>query len=237
MTNRKNIGILTAAKFNASFNSQVMKKALLFINGVPPKKIPDLNGYGLIACTDGALHYLQQMSFPIEKLNFISGDFDSHESSLENIDPKKFIFTPDQDWTDFTKALDIIFSKGFVKVDVYGGSGGEMDHFLGNLSAAFRDKNKMTITFFDEFSYYFFSPKQLKIENVKDKIISLYPFPVAKGVTTSGLNWALENEDLDMTSRIGIRNFATEPVVEINYEEGNLIVFVGHHALKGSGEL
>jgi thiamine pyrophosphokinase len=34
-------------------------KALLFINGDSPKSIPDLSGYDLIACTDGAFHYLK----------------------------------------------------------------------------------------------------------------------------------------------------------------------------------
>ena len=57
---------------------------------------------------------------------------------------------------DFQKALDILKNHGVQKVDVYGGSGGEQDHFLGNLHVAFLFKNEMEITFFDEFSRYFF---------------------------------------------------------------------------------
>lgn len=98
-------------------------KVLLFINGDAPKSFPDLEKYGLIACTDGAFHYLKRMNFPLDQLDFISGDFDSHSGADENIYHEKFIHTPDQDQTDFYKALDIIAGKGYKEVDVFGGSG------------------------------------------------------------------------------------------------------------------
>lgn len=132
-----------------------MEKALLFINGVPPEKLPVTEEYSLIACSDGAFNYLKEKNFPLEKLDFISGDFDSHNGSDDDIYEHKFIFTPDQDKTDFEKSLEIIGQKGYSRIDVYGGSGGEMDHFLGNLTVALRFKNQMGITFYDEFSSYF----------------------------------------------------------------------------------
>ena len=58
-------------------------------------------------------------------------------------------------------------------------------------------------------------------------MISLVPFPAAEGVTTKGLNWSLNNENLSLTSRIGTRNFACEQEVAISYEKGNLVVFIG----------
>lgn len=202
-------------------------KALLFINGIPPKEIPDISNYDLIACTDGAFHYLKEKNFPLEKLNFISGDFDSHSGKDESVYQDKFIFTPDQDRTDFEKSLEILKQKGVKKVAIYGGSGGEMDHFLGNLSAAFQYKDDVEITFFDEFSTYFFSPKNLVLENVEGKMISLFPFPKAENITTKGLNWSLNKETLEMTSRIGTRNFAKDDKVTLDFEAGDLIVFIG----------
>ncbi|MBU4538376.1 MAG: thiamine diphosphokinase [Bacteroidetes bacterium] len=202
-------------------------KALLFINGIPPENLPETEGYSLIACSDGAFHYLKEKNFPLEKLDFISGDFDSHSGSDEDIYHKKFIFTPDQNKTDFEKSLEIIKEKGFKKVDVYGGSGGEMDHFLGNLTTAFLFKNELQITFYDEFSTYFFSPNHLVLEQVKGKTISLYPFPVAENISTQGLNWPLNKENLMLTKKIGTRNFASEDQVVIDFESGDLVVFVG----------
>ena len=206
-------------------------KALLFINGVPPNAFPDLESYALIACSDGAFHYLKESGFPLDQLDFISGDFDSHSGSDENVYEEKFIYTPDQDKTDFEKSLEIIQKRGFKNIDVYGGSGGEMDHFLGNLTVAFKFKEDLKITFFDEYSKYFFAPNNLFLNEVKNKLISLYPFPSATNVTTIGLNWPLKNETLDITNRIGTRNFAKEDDVTIEFEKGNMVVFIGNKDL------
>nr|WP_315026634.1 thiamine diphosphokinase [uncultured Chryseobacterium sp.] len=202
-------------------------KVLLFINGDAPKFLPNPEKYNLIACTDGAFHYLKRMGFPLDKLDFISGDFDSHSGSDQDMYQGKFILTLDQDKTDFHKALEIIFERGFSEVDVFGGSGGEQDHFLGNLTVAFACKDKMNIKFYDEFSEYYFIPNHFKLQGVKNKMISLYPFPSVHNITTKGLNWPLTNGDLSITSRIGTRNFAIEDEVSIEYEAGDLLFFVG----------
>ncbi|WP_417430161.1 thiamine diphosphokinase [Halpernia sp.] len=205
-------------------------KALLFINGIPPKKLPKTENYSVISCTDGAFHYLKKMNFPLEKLDIISGDFDSHceEEILQQTQNNEIevIFTPDQNNTDFHKALEILVKKNITDVDVFGGSGGEMDHFLGNLSVAFSFKNHLKITFYDDDSQYFFADKNLLLNQVKGKMISLYPFPLAEKITTKGLQWELNNEDLNILKRIGTRNRALENEVEINFESGNLIIFI-----------
>jgi len=207
-------------------------KALLFINGEAPKSIPDLSNYDSIACTDGAFHYLKRLKFPLDQLDFISGDFDSHKIEEEIIqqsqnDNFEIIETPDQNKTDFQKAIEIIFEKGFKNIDVYGGSGGEQDHFLGNLSVAFAFKDKVSLRFFDEYSSYYFIPKDFSISDVKGKMISLMPFPIAKNIETKGLKWPLYNEDLILGERIGTRNVAENQEVSIQYKEGDLLIFVG----------
>jgi thiamine pyrophosphokinase len=204
-----------------------MKKALLFINGNAPKDLLNFANYDLVACTDGALNYLLKFdSNIVSKLDFISGDFDSVEVS--NFNDEKFIETPDQNKTDFQKALEIILEKGIENADVYGGSGGEMDHFLGNLSVADFMKSKMKIQFFDEFSSYYFIPKNFEISGVKGKMISLFPFPKAESITTKGLKWPLYKENLKIGERIGTRNVAENDVVTVKYEKGNLLIFIGH---------
>ena len=210
------------------------EKALLFINGEPPKSFPEHQDYTLIACTDGAFHYLKNRNFPLDQLAFISGDFDSHSGKDEDIHHKKFIHTPDQDKTDFHKALEIIADRGFKNVDVLGGSGGEQDHFLGNLTVAFGFKDHLDIRFYDEFSEYYFIPKNIIIHQVKNKMVSLYPFPSVENITTKGLNWPLSHGNLSITSRIGTRNFAVEDEVSIQYEKGDLLIFVGKNTLPQS---
>lgn len=202
-------------------------KALLFINGEPPKKLPSLEGYDVFACTDGAFHYLKELDFPLEKLDFISGDFDSHSGEDASIYSDKFIFTPDQDKTDFQKALEILLERLVTDVDVYGASGGEMDHFLGNLTVATYFKDSLAIRFFDEFSTYFFIPNRFTTKVYEGQLVSLYPFPLAKNVITKGVNWPLDGEDLDQNNKIGTRNIASSELLEIDFDEGNLLLFLG----------
>jgi len=209
-----------------------LKKALLFINGEPPKEFPNLSDYELVACTDGAFHYLKELSFPLDKLDFISGDFDSYTESFDSAqDDKQYGFeiieTPDQNKTDFHKALELIQEKRFENIDVYGASGGEQDHFLGNLSVAFFFKDQLNLRFFDNYSSYYFIPKVFSISGVKDKLISLLPFPIAKNIETTGLKWPLYKENLIFGERIGTRNIAEDQDVSINYKEGDMLIFVG----------
>ena len=117
--------------------------------------------------------------------------------------------------------------KGVEKIDVYGGSGKEQDHFLGKLHTAFLFKDFMEITFYDEFSSYFFIPNDFKINNVEGKTISLLPFPTSENITTKGLHWELNHQDLSLIHRIGTRNVAQEDSVHIFYEKGDLLIFIG----------
>ena len=199
-----------------------MSKVALFLNGQAPSIFPDLKQFEKVFCTDGAYNYLKNNQI---KPDVVSGDFDSiaPEEIPSGIE---VIPTPDQNFTDFEKALDIILQKGFKEVYIYGSSGMEHDHFLGNLTTGIKYKNRLTLLFFDDFSYYFFTDKKTVLNDYAGRTISLYPFPVAKGITTKGLMYALNNEDLDLKSRVGTRNIVVSDVVEIKYKEGELLVFI-----------
>ena len=205
--------------------------ALLFINGEPPESFPDPEKFDIIGCTDGAFHYLKNKGFTLEKLDFISGDFDSGSGIDMDGFQQRIIYTPDQDRTDFDKALEILVQKNVQHVTVLGASGGEMDHFLGNLTVAYQFRTKLEIRFYDAFSEYFFIPKKFRISGVRKKMISLYPFPVADGIFTTGLNWPLNDGALDMCSRIGTRNFAVDDDVSVSYQSGDLLLFIGQQYL------
>ncbi|MDG1226973.1 MAG: thiamine diphosphokinase [Polaribacter sp.] len=198
------------------------KKVFLLLNGLPPSIVPNISNYDLICATDGAYQYLKKNNI---KTDFISGDFDS----LETI-PKNFevIQTPNQDLTDFDKILQILFDKGYNQIDVYGASGKEQDHFLGNLHTAIQWKKKLKLTFFDNFGCYYLADKSTTITNCKNKVVSLIPFPSAEKITTEGLQYQLNKEDLIFGKRIGTRNKAKENKIKITFETGNLFLFINN---------
>lgn len=198
------------------------KKVLLFLNGEVPTIIPNTDNYEKIFCTDGAFHYLKKLNI---QPDVIAGDFDSIKTS-DFPNDIEIISTPDQNDTDFAKTLDIIIKDGFTAVDVFGASGQQQDHFIGNLNAAYRFKKHIKITFYDNYSTYFFADKKTKLEGYFNQTISLLPFPECKNITTKGLKYALHNEDLNLLSRIGTRNKATDDCIEIEFSEGELIIFI-----------
>ena len=194
----------------------------LLLNGEKPNSLPDLSKYEVICATDGAYQYLEKNNI---KPTFITGDFDSLQKLPNEIE---VIHTPNQNYTDFDKILQILFDKGFYKIDVYGARGAEQDHFLGNLHTAIQWQSKLNLTFYDNNSKYFLAKKITKITDCKDQIVSLIPFPKATNILTEGLAYPLKNEDLTFGERIGTRNKAVNNEVSISFTEGNLFIFINH---------
>lgn len=200
-------------------------KIALFLNGDLPTYIPNIYNYKKIFITDGVYDFF------IKKIGItpdvISGDFDSTDiNSLSLNINTKIIYTPNQNYTDFEKILSLIYKNKFLNVDIWGASGKEQDHFLGNLFTAAKYRKKLSLIFYDNYYIYFFAEKKNRINGVKNKIISLFPFPKVKGITTKGLKYSLLNESLDINRRIGIRNIAINDIIDITFSYGNLIIFV-----------
>ncbi|MGB2129267.1 MAG: thiamine diphosphokinase [Flavicella sp.] len=199
------------------------KKAFLLLNGAIPKRLPELANYSFVCATDGAYNHFKNSSF---QPDLVCGDFDSIESIPENITTQK---TPDQNFTDFHKALEILYKKGFKNIDVFGASGKEQDHFLGNLSTAMEWFGKLDITFFDNYGRYFFLPKKYVSKFVLGKTISLIPFPYAENITSEGLEYPLLNTNLTFGKRIGTRNKALEDTIKITFSKGKLLVYISNN--------
>ncbi|QTV05369.1 thiamine diphosphokinase [Faecalibacter bovis] len=198
------------------------KKAILFLNGEVPDKTPIITKYQKIFCTDGSYEYLKDLGIIPD---IITGDFDSIQTE-KFPESSEIIHTPDQNFTDFEKALQIIKNQGFNSVDVLGASGKQQDHFLGNLNAAYKFKDSLSITFYDNYSTYSFISSPFKLNNILGKTISLFPFPETKGIITKGLEYPINNEDLNIINRIGTRNIAVDDEIEITYQSGDLILFI-----------
>lgn len=200
-------------------------RALLFINGSPPAYFPDFSHYSLIGCTDGAFNYLTNNHQSL--LDFILGDLDSihntkHSNSL------KLIIRKNQNKTDFEKALDYLIQNKINQVDVFGATGLEHDHFLGNISIAMKFFKTIQITFFDSYGRFFFTKKNKYYQVKKGVNVSLIPIKKVKKITTYGLMYSLRKQDLEFGKRIGIRNQATEEEIKINFKKGKLLLFIGN---------
>ena len=175
-----------------------LQKVFLLLNGESPLILPEMTKYDLVCATDGAYHFLEEKNI---QLNIVTGDFDSIFIPPKNVEA---IHTPDQNFTDFEKMLFILHERGYRNIDIFGASGKEQDHFLGNLHTALKWKDRLKIKFFDNHGLYFFSDKTTEIKSIKDKTVSLIPFPEAKNILSTGLQYSLKNDDLSFSQRIGL---------------------------------
>ena len=195
-------------------------KVLLLLNGEAPNSLPDVSDYEVVCGTDGAYELFRNYNVTPQ---FISGDFDSLDQFPEDVE---CIPTPNQDFTDFDKILKILFDRGYYHIHVFGASGKEQDHFMGNLHTALQWENRLNLTFFDNYGYYFLAKPNQVITGCFQKHVSLVPMPKVEGVITKGLKYSLNNEPLVFGTRIGTRNVALVDKVEITFLKGNLFVFI-----------
>ena len=198
------------------------KKAFILLNGLEPAIFPNISEYDIVCAIDGAYNHLKKNNILPD---LVTGDFDS---ILQIPDSVEVVHTPDQNHTDFSKALLLLKNRGYYQMDVYGGSGKEHDHFLGNISTALEWKNTLEITFYDDFGKYFFITNKYTATNVLNKTISLIPLSIAHGITTKGLLYPLKNESLFFGKRIGTRNKASENDIEISFESGDLLIYISN---------
>lgn len=198
------------------------KKAFILLNGAEPSIFPELSTYDIVCAIDGAYNHFEKNNIIPD---LVTGDFDSIHTVPTSVEVIK---TPNQNFTDFDKALMILSERGYFNIDVYGGSGKEHDHFLGNISTAIQWKNSLKITFFDDFGMYFFIEKSFEISNIENRTVSLIPLPIATNISTKGLKYPLKNEDLSFGERIGTRNKANENTVKISFETGNLLIYISN---------
>jgi thiamine pyrophosphokinase len=200
------------------------KTAALFLNGDAPNPLAMehamLENPAFFICTDGALYYMNALKI---KPHVVIGDMDSLSDAPHDIE---VVFIADQDTTDFEKALQYLVEHDFEKVVVLGSTGGQHDHFLGNLNAAYKFREQLDICFFDQSQYFFLSDKRQNINTQIGKIISLVPFPETHGITLSGFQYLLNNESLSLVNRVGTRNIAISDTPFIHFESGALWIFV-----------
>lgn len=180
-----------------------------------------------IYCADGAWVKIAKEPYLASKTVAVIGDGDSLECAT-NV---HFIHIADQETTDFEKVLAYLSQQGINEVFVFGAGGGEMDHYLSNLSVMLRMQGQLAMTMIDRYGQSFFIPKQWSAKVGVGSMVSVMPFPHASGISYQGLAYPLENATLAINTRTGVRNRAISDYISINYHEGQLLVFVAHECL------
>ncbi len=195
--------------------------ANLILNGVLDQKflLNELNNSSATYAVDGAFNKISTLGLEIKA---ILGDLDSLKGDHFGI---KTIELADQNFTDFDKAVDYLKSE-YQEINVYGASGGELDHCLGNLFVASRYLNQVKICFIEPDQKYFITNKNIKLDSLKNRTISIIPFPKINNLVTKGLKFDLKNKALILDQMISVRNIAIDDEVTITFDNGKAAIFI-----------
>lgn len=178
----------------------------------------------VVVALDGAFMYLYEMGV---KVDYWLGDFDDidPEKTIEELGQEvSIIRTPDQNKTDFEKGIDFLINLGATTIHAVCAVGQRMDHTLSNYASITKYSHVELILFNDWSKAYLLKPTFEKWYK-KGDIISLMPLPFAGNVTTKGLKYSLNDEDLAWGKRLGTSNEAADDgIVRIEYGSGNLLM-------------
>ena len=159
-----------------------------------------------------------------KKVDAVIGDFDTLGYTPDFL--TTVTFPKDKDKTDGEICLDYIKSIGGKEVTIYGGTGGHIDHVLGNVNLlAYAQKVGLRAKMVDAESTIYFLNSNLVLEGEKGDVLSIIPFGGACSFkNSSGLKYSLEGLTIEPFSSLGISNSFLEGRVEIVVENGACLV-------------
>jgi len=210
------------------FVKENQEPALIIANGEScHKDILDqlLEWSPYVIVLDGALERVLSLGI---KFDVLLGDFDRIGEYSDTIDQQsdiEIIHTPDQNKTDLEKAIDFLILKGQKAVNIVWATGLRMDHTFNNIITLGKYINLINCVILDNHSRIFVLPKKFAKYYNKGQILSLFPLINVSGISTSGLLYDLNNEQLCLPERTGSSNECMETgIVDITYKDGILIM-------------
>jgi thiamine pyrophosphokinase len=166
--------------------------------------------------------------------NYVCGDFDSLNYAERNELMQLgswLIATPDQDYTDLDKAIQVgIETYGVTEAFVFGATGGRLDHTYSSFSTLIKYGSKIHLTLIDEIAEYSLvgASWERSGETLPGRTLSLLAFGKVSGITLLGAEWPLTDEALEPGVRDGTLNKITETTVSIQKRSGDLIAMLHH---------
>jgi len=207
------------------------RKAVLLANGRPPLKgmlERALREETFFMCADGGANAAARMGF---RPDLIIGDLDS----ISRMTQRKFAGVTtrriaDQGSTDLEKGLSWLVRKGYGAIEIFGATGGRLDHSVGNLSALAKFQWKARLVTHDDEGSIYPVLSRFEADIPPGTTVSLLPLTLCEGIVTKGFRWNLKYESLALGMRDGTSNVVASSPVSIVVRRGTLFLFVRNDA-------
>lgn len=202
-----------------------MDKMLILCNGEPPSeklfyKYRAKTDYFIAA--DGGANTARHLGY---RPDVVIGDLDSFED--HDGDNFEVIHKPDQESNDLEKALTMALQKGGSHIFILGATGLRLDHTLKNLSVLKQFNHQFEDLFLiDNFGKSQILPNSFTKELPIGTSVSLFPLSgKVTNITTRGLKYLLEDENLENGVRDGSSNTVVSTPITITHKKGDLLFF------------
>ncbi len=205
------------------------RRAIVLAHGDPVAGSLSLPDGAIVVAADGGLSLAPRLGLAPD---VVVGDMDSVAAGdLERAGragARIERYPTDKDATDLELAIDAAREAGATDITIVGGTGGRLDHLLANamLLAAdrYEDVTLRWLTTTDEIVPCRPGPP-VRIQGRPGDLVSLIPVAgAALGITTSGLRWQLQGDDLVPGSTRGVSNELTATEATVALDDGVLLV-------------
>ena len=208
------------------------KRILVITGGEPVGERADLDAvmpYDLVIAADCGLE--RAIALGIQP-TIVVGDLDSasrHAVAMARQNGSEIdALAPEKEHTDFEIALKRAIEEDASEIAVIGGGAGRPDHWLANLSliAAIARGGITVSAQMNGWLIWGIGPGVPYADSLRaGELLSLLPIGGdAEGVTTEGLAYPLNHEDLLWTASRGVSNVALGGPVRVEVEAGSLLV-------------
>ena len=167
--------------------------------------------------------------------DIVIGDMDSLPITVKTVLEERgcrFLTHPRaKDETDLELALDYATREGAQEIVILGAMGGRLDHTLANvllLTASLCQGVSVRISDGDQEVMLVRAGESLALRGQPGDVVSLLPLSGdARGITTSGLAWPMQDDCLRMGRTRGVSNAMTSSMAHVAVTEGLLLVVHG----------
>lgn len=176
----------------------------------------------IIICADGGYDALIYTSIVP---NVVIGDFDSLKSNVpKEIEVVKY--PTDKDKTDLEICIDYALERGCDTIFMLGALGGRIDHTIGSLCAMkYVLEHGASPMILNGKSRIYLIDNEIQISRENFDYVSLIPCTdKVTGITTTGLKYELNNDELLKSNSLGISNEFYSNTATVKIENGLLYV-------------
>lgn len=206
--------------------------ALIFANG-DLGDTPCPENVALVLCADGGLRHAQALGIQPDA---VIGDLDSLPGDEKELLEARGVYISvhprAKNETDLELALLFAAEQGARRITVLGTRGGRLDHELGNLLLlAHPDLRGVDVRFRSGPHEAALVEREKVLHGSPGDLLSLLPIGGdAHGVTTHGLEYALDDETLYLGRTRGISNVFTASTATIRLRSGLLLALQTHQS-------